>query len=39
LRRSSTQANYTVSGHDLTRHVMAEAQHAGMAPMERFLRE
>lgn len=28
---------YTISGYDLTKHVMKEKQYAGMAPMERFL--
>jgi hypothetical protein len=30
---------YTISGYDLTKHVMKEKQYAGMAPMERFLYE
>jgi hypothetical protein len=30
---------YTISGYDLTKHVMKEKQYAAMAPMERFLHE
>lgn len=30
---------YTISGYDLTKHVMKEKQYAGMVPMERFLYE